>query len=61
MLPGIWRESFIKEVGATEHAVSPADLARAEAIVIGNSVRGAMSVGEVFDKDSGQVLWKEAE
>lgn len=48
LLPGIWRDSFKREVAATERSLTIADLASAEEVVIGNSVRGAIPVGEIW-------------
>ncbi len=47
LLPGIWRESFLREVGAKAVSLTVADLQNAEEVVIGNSVRGAIRVDEV--------------
>jgi para-aminobenzoate synthetase/4-amino-4-deoxychorismate lyase len=61
MLPGIWRQSFIKDTDARERVITLSDLQKAEQIIIGNSVRGAISVGQVSDKDSRTVLWNQTE
>jgi para-aminobenzoate synthetase/4-amino-4-deoxychorismate lyase len=55
LLPGIWREAFRRETGAEERAIAPEDLAEAEEIVIGNSVRGKVEVGEVWEE--GALCW----
>ena len=55
LLPGIWRTHFMRETGASERSLTPADLSRAEAIVQGNSVRGAMPVREVCTVTDGRV------
>ncbi len=44
LLPGIWRAGFLRETNAVERSLSLDDLLRADEIVIGNSVRGAMRV-----------------
>ncbi|HEY3397941.1 MAG TPA: aminodeoxychorismate synthase component I [Armatimonadota bacterium] len=56
LLPGIWREAFRREVEAVERPLSRADLATAQEVVIGNSVRGAVSVDEVCEAN-GERLW----
>ena len=48
LLPGIWRESFARQVGAQERSLTVADLQVADEIVIGNSVRGDIPVGELW-------------
>lgn len=58
MLPGIWRESFIKKMDAVERSLALSDLAEAEEIIIGNSVRGVIAVGEIIDEETSRVLWK---
>ncbi|MDO8585488.1 MAG: aminodeoxychorismate synthase component I [Armatimonadota bacterium] len=58
MLPGIWRDVFLRENGVAERAISLGDLATSEEVVIGNSVRGAIAVGEIVDEESGAVVWK---
>jgi len=45
LLPGIWRAHFMAEVGAIERSLTREDLAAADEIVIGNSVRGSVRVG----------------
>jgi len=47
LLPGVWRADFMARHGASEEHLTPEMLAKAEAIVIGNSVRGEIAVGEV--------------
>ncbi len=44
LLPGIWRAGFLRETDAEERSLSLDDLFRGDEVVIGNSVRGAMSV-----------------
>jgi para-aminobenzoate synthetase/4-amino-4-deoxychorismate lyase len=50
LLPGIWRADFIVRMHAREQRLTMDDLARAEEIVIGNSVRGAIRVDEVVNQ-----------
>ncbi|NLO74569.1 MAG: aminodeoxychorismate synthase component I [candidate division WS1 bacterium] len=56
LLPGIWREAFLREHEGREQELTVSRLQEAEAIVVGNSVRVAMEVGEVLDGE-GRVLW----
>jgi para-aminobenzoate synthetase/4-amino-4-deoxychorismate lyase len=56
LLPGIWRAAFLAETGGEEQPVAPALLAQAEEVVIGNSVRGAIEVGGVWD-ETDRCLW----
>ncbi len=49
LLPGIWRRRFLGEKEAEERSIAPEELAEAEEIIVGNSVRGAIRVGEVTD------------
>jgi len=58
LLPGIWRESFIREVGAKERTLTATELAQAEEVVVGNSVRGAMAVSGVHEQRPPRVLWR---
>ena len=60
LLPGVWREAFIGQVGAEERSVTLDELFGADEVVVGNSVRGALRVGEIADATSGDVLWVEA-
>ncbi len=55
LLPGIWREAFIRQVGAQERSLTGAELQTADEIVVGNSVRGGVVVGEVWG--GGKMLW----
>ena len=59
LLPGIWREAFRQETEAIEQPLAPEDLARAEEIVIGNSVRGSVQVGGIWDEE-GRCWWGRA-
>ncbi len=47
LLPGVWRASFIEQTGAREVSLSTADLSGADALLAGNSVRGAVSVDKL--------------
>jgi len=47
LLPGIWRADFMAQMQAQEQALTADDLARADEVVIGNSVRAAICVHEV--------------
>ncbi len=47
LLPGIWRADFLREKGAAERSLTLDELLRADEIVVGNSVRGAMRVDAV--------------
>jgi branched-subunit amino acid aminotransferase/4-amino-4-deoxychorismate lyase len=57
LLPGIWREHFLRETEAEETPLAVADLGTAQAVIIGNSVRGAVEVDEVLGPD-GAVLYR---
>ncbi len=56
VLPGVWRRHFRAETKAQETALRLNDLARADRIVIGNSVRGLIEVEEVVTVEG--TLWK---
>ncbi|MFO7945484.1 MAG: aminodeoxychorismate synthase component I [Armatimonadota bacterium] len=56
LLPGVWRAHFIKQVGAVEQSLTSEDLAGADEIVIGNSVRGRITVGRVCAGDGSVVF-----
>ncbi|MFV1957261.1 MAG: aminotransferase class IV, partial [bacterium] len=57
LLPGIWREKYMAETGASEGYIDLEDLKAAERVVIGNSVRGAIEVDTVLNED-GEVVFK---
>jgi para-aminobenzoate synthetase / 4-amino-4-deoxychorismate lyase len=57
LLPGIWREHFLRETEAEETPLTVADLGIAQAVIIGNSVRGAVEVDEVVTA-AGEVLYR---
>jgi para-aminobenzoate synthetase/4-amino-4-deoxychorismate lyase len=57
VLPGVWRRHFRVETGARESGLHLDDLVRAERVVIGNSVRGAIEVNEIVTGE-GRILWK---
>ena len=50
LLPGTWRARFIEEKGARETSLWLADLREADELVVGNSVRGAVTVGTVVQE-----------
>jgi len=47
LLPGIWRAHFLKHTGAAEDSLLLSDLQRADEVVVGNSVRGAVRVNRL--------------
>lgn len=47
LLPGIWRAAAIREFRAKEKILTVADLAGADQIMLGNSVRGPAPVGQI--------------
>lgn len=47
LLPGIWRAHFRAEKNAEEASLTLEDLAEADEIVVGNSVRGAIAIGRL--------------
>ncbi|MDO8681881.1 MAG: aminodeoxychorismate synthase component I [Armatimonadota bacterium] len=55
LLPGVWRADYLRETGGVERSISVEELSAADEIIIGNSVRGAISVGEVSDGKSCQL------
>ncbi len=57
VLPGTWREAYIDAVGAEERSLPIEDLEQAEAVVVGNSVRGALRVGEIIDAVTREAIW----
>ena len=48
LLPGIWRAFFLDQEGAVERSLTLEELATADEIIVGNSVRGAISVGRLL-------------
>lgn len=60
LLPGVWRETCLRDRGVREESLTLAELASAEELVVGNSVREPASVDEVWeDADGGAVLvWR---
>ena len=56
ILPGIWREKFMRETNATESLINLPMLTNAEEIVVGNSLRLKGSVSEVWS--GGSILWQ---
>jgi para-aminobenzoate synthetase/4-amino-4-deoxychorismate lyase len=59
LLPGLWREAFLRETGAEERPITPEGLGQAEEIVVGNSVRGTIPVGGIWDEE-GRCWWARA-
>ncbi len=59
VLPGVWRRHFVTETSARETALRLDDLRRADRIVVGNSVRGAIEVEAVVTREG--VLWTRTE
>jgi para-aminobenzoate synthetase/4-amino-4-deoxychorismate lyase len=57
LLPGLWREAYLAETGARELSLTLEDVKSADRIILGNSVRGAMEVGEIVSAND-TVLWK---
>lgn len=57
LLDSLWRRQQIKLLGAVERSLSLDDLASAEEILMGNSVRGTCRVGKV-DCSDGQGLYR---
>lgn len=49
LLPGIWRARFMRETGALERSLTLDELATADEVVIGNSVRGKIPVAEIIE------------
>ena len=49
LLPGVWREDYCRRMGAQQRPITAEDLARADRVVIGNSVRGAIEVNSMWD------------
>lgn len=47
LLPGIWRAAAMCELRAKERVLTPADLDCADAVVLGNSVRGPAPMGMI--------------
>lgn len=50
LLPGIWRAKFMAETQAKERSLGLSDLARADELILGNSVRGPMRLTEIKDR-----------
>jgi para-aminobenzoate synthetase/4-amino-4-deoxychorismate lyase len=48
LLPGIWRAHFGAEHAAEEASLRLDDLAAADQLVVGNSVRGAIDIGRII-------------
>jgi para-aminobenzoate synthetase / 4-amino-4-deoxychorismate lyase len=50
LLPGVWRAGFARRTGATERSLTLEELGRADEVVLGNSIRGAVPVSEIVEK-----------
>jgi para-aminobenzoate synthetase/4-amino-4-deoxychorismate lyase len=57
LLPGTWRARYLLETKAREDRITPEIFTEAVEVVIGNGVRGKMSVDEIISRD-GKVLYK---
>ena len=57
LLAGVWRQHFLRQTNASECSVPLGRLAQAEEIVIGNSVRGAVRVGAIYDAAERRPIW----
>ena len=53
LLPGIWRTAFLAQTGALEEPIPVDAVARAQKVILGNSVRGAIEVGEIVAAGGG--------
>ncbi|MBN1320958.1 MAG: aminodeoxychorismate synthase component I [Thermoleophilia bacterium] len=47
LLPGVWRARYLAETGAAERSLTLEELLAADLVVVGNSVRGALTVDRV--------------
>ena len=57
LLPGVWREDYCRRMGALQRPITAEDLARADRVVIGNSVRGAIEVNSMWDASGSPSCW----
>ncbi|GMV36756.1 MAG: aminodeoxychorismate synthase, component I [Fimbriimonadales bacterium] len=60
LLPGLWREEWLRRGPAIERVITLPDLLRAERVVIGNSVRGAIPVASLELGQGRVVEWQRA-
>ena len=60
LLPGIWRADLLQSGGADERVLTLDDLAEAEEVTIGNSVRGTIRVDSVCSPDGRIVFMSRA-
>jgi para-aminobenzoate synthetase/4-amino-4-deoxychorismate lyase len=58
LLPGIWRKYFAHLVEAKERVITQEDFESVEHIVVGNSLRGEGTVGEIWFNNV--LIWQEA-
>jgi para-aminobenzoate synthetase/4-amino-4-deoxychorismate lyase len=47
LLAGVWRASYIAATGASQRSLTLEQLSRADEIVVGNSVRGAIQIDRI--------------
>ncbi|MEP0767357.1 MAG: aminodeoxychorismate synthase component I [Fimbriimonadia bacterium] len=57
LLPGLWREDLLKRGQVAERVLTLADLVRADRVLIGNSVRGAIPVASLHLGEGKSVEW----
>ena len=50
LLPGVWRAQFMRETHAVEHSLTLKEVAAADEVVLGNSVRGRVPVAEIVER-----------
>jgi para-aminobenzoate synthetase/4-amino-4-deoxychorismate lyase len=48
LLPGIWRSHYLSRTSAVENSLTLEELLAADEIIVGNSVRGGVSVGRLI-------------
>ncbi|MEW6236821.1 MAG: aminodeoxychorismate synthase component I [Candidatus Omnitrophota bacterium] len=49
LLPGIWRQDFMRRTGAQERSINVSELQNADEIVMGNSVMGMAKIEEIVN------------
>jgi para-aminobenzoate synthetase/4-amino-4-deoxychorismate lyase len=57
LLPGIWRAAVVRQRGVKERRLQLEDLLRATRIVLGNSVRGAVELDQVYSASQREPIW----
>ena len=50
LLPGVWRAQFLRETHAVERSLTLDELAGADEVALGNSVRGRIPVAEIVER-----------